>query len=358
MHSPLKARRAWIPLAALSLVLAACSGSSTPETAEEVSETTEEVSTAQTAGSLVVYSGRAESLLAPLFEQFTAETGITVSIRYGDTAELAAQLLEEGDRTPAQLYFAQDAGALGAVASAGLFAPLPAAAADRVPADYRGADGTWTGVTGRARVIAFDSEQVDAADVPTSVFELVDPKWKGQVGLAPTNASFQSFVTAMRISQGDEVTEQWLESLVANDVQRYEKNGQILEAVNAGQVQLGLINNYYWYQLAAELGEDNMRAQLAFTAPGDPGSLVNVAGIGILANAADNAAAAALVEWLLSDPIQQWFVENTYEYPMVAGVAAVDGLPPLNSLSGPDAPLADLADLPGTLTMLEDVGLL
>jgi iron(III) transport system substrate-binding protein len=101
-----------------------------------------------------------------------------------------------------------------------------------------------------------------------------------------------------------------------------------------------------------------MRAQLAFTAPGDPGSLVNVAGIGILANAADNAAAAALVEWLLSDPIQQWFVENTYEYPMVAGVAAVDGLPPLNSLSGPDAPLADLADLPGTLTMLEDVGLL
>ena len=358
MHSPLKARRAWIALAALSLVLAACSGSSTPETAEEVSETTEEVSTAQTAGSLVVYSGRAESLLAPLFEQFTAETGITVSIRYGDTAELAAQLLEEGDRTPAQLYFAQDAGALGAVASAGLFAPLPAAAADRVPADYRGADGTWTGVTGRARVIAFDSEQVDAADVPTSVFELVDPKWKGQVGLAPTNASFQSFVTAMRISQGDEVTEQWLESLVANDVQRYEKNGQILEAVNAGQVQLGLINNYYWYQLAAELGEDNMRAQLAFTAPGDPGSLVNVAGIGILANAADNAAAAALVEWLLSDPIQQWFVENTYEYPMVAGVAAVDGLPPLNSLSGPDAPLADLADLPGTLTMLEDVGLL
>ncbi len=351
MYALMKARRAWIALAALPLVLAACSGPT-------ASDTTDEGTTAESPGSIVVYSGRAESLVAPLFEEFTAETGIAVSVRYGDTAELAAQLLEEGDRTPAQLYFAQDAGALGAVASAGLFAPLPQAAADRVPADYRGADGTWTGVTGRARVIAFDSDQVDAASVPTSVFELVDPKWKGQVAIAPTNASFQSFVTAMRISQGDDVTKQWLQGLVANDVQRYEKNGQILEAVNSGQVQLGLINNYYWYQLAAELGEDNMRARLAFTAPGDPGSLVNVAGIGILANAADDAAAATLVEWLLSDPIQQWFVENTYEYPMVPGVAAADGLPPLDSLSGPDAPLADLADLPGTLTMLEDVGLL
>jgi iron(III) transport system substrate-binding protein len=341
-------------LAAGPLVLAACSSPATEDAAEPAEDT---VATAPTDG-IVIYSGRAESLVAPLFEEFTAETGIPVSVRYGDTAELAAQLLEEGDRTPAQVYFAQDAGALGAVAAAGLFAPLPSAALDRVPADYRGADGTWTGVTGRARVIAYDSNQVEAADVPTSVFELTDPKWKGQVAIAPTNASFQSFVTAMRISQGDEVTKQWLEGLVANDVKRYEKNGQILEAVNAGQVQLGLINNYYWYQLAAELGAENMRAQLGFTAPGDPGSLVNVAGIGILANAADNPAAATLVEWLLSNPIQEWFVANTFEYPMVPGVAAADGLPPLDSLSGPDAPLADLADLPGTLSMLEDVGLL
>jgi iron(III) transport system substrate-binding protein len=341
-------------LAAGPLVLAACSSPATEDAAEPAEDT---VATAPTDG-IVIYSGRAESLVAPLFEEFTAETGIPVSVRYGDTAELAAQLLEEGDRTPAQVYFAQDAGALGAVAAAGLFAPLPSAALDRVPADYRGADGTWTGVTGRARVIAYDSNQVEAADVPTSVFELTDPKWKGQVAIAPTNASFQSFVTAMRISQGDEVTKQWLEGLVANDVKRYEKNGQILEAVNAGQVQLGLINNYYWYQLAAELGAENMRAQLGFTTPGDPGSLVNVAGVGILANAADNPAAATLVEWLLSDPIQEWFVSNTFEYPMVPGVAAADGLPPLDSLSGPDAPLADLADLPGTLSMLEDVGLL
>jgi iron(III) transport system substrate-binding protein len=309
-------------------------------------------------GSIVVYSGRSESLVGPLFEQFTAETGISVQARYGDTAELAAQLLEEGDRTPAQVYFAQDAGALGAVAAEGLFAPLPAAVATTVPVNYRAEDGTWTGVTGRARVIAYDAQRVSADEVPDSIFDLTDPKWKGQVGIAPTNGSFQSFVTAMRVAQGDDVTREWLEGLVANNVQTFEKNGLILDAVDTGQVQLGLINHYYWYQKASEVGMDSMRAQLHFTAPGDPGTLVNVAGVGVLANAANNSQAAAFVEWLLSPATQQWFVENTYEYPLVPGVAAVDGVPSLDTLRGPDAPLAELADLPGTLTMLQDVGLL
>ena len=346
-------RRGLLPLLlATTLGLAACAGDGDSDQASTAEPT------ATSSEALVIYSGRSEELIAPLFEQFTAETGIPVSARFGDTAELAAQILEEGDRTPAQIYFSQDAGALGAVAAAGLFAPLPAGVADVVPSAYRAADGTWTGVTGRARVIAYDSEQVKADEVPQSVFDLTDPKWKGQVAIAPTNASFQSFVTAMRLSQGDDVTRQWLEGLVANDVKTYEKNGQILEAVNAGQVQLGLINNYYWYQLAKELGVENMRAQIGFTAPEDPGSLVNVAGVGILANAAERASASTFVTWLLSDPAQQWFVENTWEYPLVPTVAAADGLPPLDSLRGPDVPLADLADLPGTLVMLEDVGLL
>ena len=314
--------------------------------------------TATEGGSIVVYSGRSESLVGPLFEQFTEQTGVAVQARYGDTAELAAQLVEEGDRTPAQVYFAQDAGALGAVAAEGLFAPLPASVATTVPVNYRAEDGTWTGVTGRARVIAYDGEQVPTADVPDSVFDLTDPRWRGQVGIAPTNASFQAFVTAMRVAQGDEVTREWLTGLVANDVQSFEKNGLILDAVDTGQIQLGLINHYYWFEKAAEVGADAMRAQLHFTAPGDPGTLVNVAGVGMLANAANNAQAATFVEWLLLPATQQWFVANTYEYPLVPEVAAVDGIPPLDSLRGPDAPLAELADLPGTLRMLEDVGLL
>jgi iron(III) transport system substrate-binding protein len=309
-------------------------------------------------GPLTVYSGRSEELVGALFAQFTEETGIQVQARYGDTAELAAQLIEEGDASPAQVYFAQDAGALGAVDAAGLFAPLPASVATTVPEAYRAPSGDWTGVSGRARVIAYDSEQVPAAEVPQSIFDLTDPKWKGQVGIAPTNASFQAFVTAMRVSQGDEVTKQWLEGLVANDVQTYEKNGLILDAVDTGQVKLGLINHYYWYEKAAEVGADAMRAQISFTAPEDPGSLVNVAGVGITTGAAESNNAKAFVEWLLSPQAQQYFVDTTYEYPVIESVAAADGLPPLTSLRGPDIELAELADQPGTLAMLEDVGLL
>lgn len=306
-------------------------------------------------GPLTIYSGRSEELVGPLFAQFTEQTGIAVEARYGDTAELAAQLIEEGDASPAQVYFAQDAGALGAVDAAGLFVPLPASVATIVPEAYRAPNGDWTGVTGRARVIAYDPEQVPAAEVPQSVFDLTDPKWRGQVAIAPTNASFQAFVTAMRVSQGDDVTKQWLEGLVANDVQTYEKNGLILDAVDTGQAQLGLINHYYWYEKAAEVGADAMRAQIAFTKPDDPGSLVNVAGVGILQ---DTPNATKFVEWLLSPPTQQWFVENTWEYPLVPSVAAAEGLPALDTLRGPDVPLAELADLPGTLVMLEDVGLI
>ena len=307
---------------------------------------------------LTVYSGRSEELIGPLLRQFTEETGTRVDVRYGDTAELAAQLIEEGEASPAQVFLAQDAGALGAVEQAGMFAPLPSVVIDAVPPAYRAPDGTWTGVTGRARVIAYDSQTVEAADVPRSVFDLTEPRWRGQVAIAPTNASFQSFVTAMRIADGDETTRQWLAGLVANDVQRYEKNGLILDAVDTGQVRLGLINHYYWYEKAAEVGEDSMRARIAFTEPGDPGSLVNVAGVGVLRSAAPNTQAAEFVEWLLSPPTQRWFVDNTYEYPLLPSVPAATGLPPLDSLRGPDIPLADLDSLPATLTMLEDVGLL
>jgi len=310
------------------------------------------------AGEVVIYSGRSEELVGPLFAEFSAQSGVPVSVRYGDTAELAAQLLEEGDKSPAAVFFAQDAGALGAIDAAGLFALLPTAVATTVPSTSRAQNGTWTGVTGRARVIAYDSQQLTAADVPTSVFDLTDPRWKGQVGIAPTNASFQAFVTAMRVSVGDAATRTWLEGLVTNDAQTFEKNGLILDAVDSGAVELGLINHYYWYEKAAEVGTDAMRAQIAYTKPGDPGTLVNVAGVGILASAGGNTGAQQLVEWLLSPSTQEWFVTNTFEYPLVPGVAAGDGMPPLSSLRGPDVPLAELADLPGTLRMLEDVGLL
>jgi iron(III) transport system substrate-binding protein len=304
---------------------------------------------------LTVYSGRNEALVAPLIEQFETETGIDVEVRYGTTAELAALLAEEGEATPADLFFAQDAGALGAVSDAGLFLPLPQTTLDSVDVAYRGSAGDWVGTSGRARVIAYNSEALTAEQVPTSVFDLTDPQWSGRIGIAPTNASFQSFLTAMRVAEGDERTTEWLEGLAANDPVIYEGNVDILNAVDSGEIDLGLINHYYWYEAAAERGADTLTAQISFTEPGDPGSLVNVAGVGILS---DNADAQAFVDFLLSETGQQYFAETTYEYPLIAGVPAADGLPPLASLQGPDVALDDLDSLAETQELLTQVGLI
>ncbi len=356
MRHPVRLLAALVPA---SLVLAACSGSgsesateSAPAAATSAAATSDGASDA-----VVVYSGRSEDLVAPLFAEFTTQTGIPVEVRYGDTAELAAQLIEEGDASPADLYFGQDAGAMGALDAAGMCAPLPTGAADAVPAIYRSADSTWTGITGRARVIAYDSTQVAAEDVPTSIFDLTDPTWKGQVAIAPTNGSFQAFITAMRVSQGDDATRAWLQGLVDNDVQIFEKNSLIRDAVDAGQVQLGLINHYYWYEKAAEVGADNMNVQIAFAKPGDPGALVNVAGACVLTPAGNAEGAGALLSWMLEPSTQEWFVENTWEYPLVEGVSSPEGVPALVDLQGPDISLAELEDLPGTLAMLQEVGL-
>ena len=341
-------------LAAATLVLSACGGGSS---ADAPTQSTTDEATAAAAGTVTVYSGRSETLVGPLLEQFTTDTGIQTEVRYGDSAELAAQLLEEGEQSPAAVFFSQDAGALGAVSNQGLFAELPSETLAKVPSQYQAEDGTWVGVSGRSRVIAYDSQQVTADDVPNSVFDLTDPRWNGQVGIAPTNASFQSFVTAMRLTAGDEATEEWLNGLVANNVQTYEKNGLILDAVNSGQIQLGLINHYYWFEKASEVGADAMRAQIEFAAPGDPGALVNVAGVGIVATG-DSPEAKELVNYLLSDSAQEYFANETFEYPLVSSVDAAEGLPALADLQGPPILLEQLEELPATQEMLARVGLI
>lgn len=305
---------------------------------------------------LVIYTGRAEEQVGDLIATFEEESGQTVDVRYGDTAELAVQLLEEGDASPADLFWAQDAGALSAVDEAGLLVDLPQKVLDEVPEEYRAEDGRWVGTSGRARVFTYNPDLVMADELPESVFELTDPLWAERVAIAPTNGSFQAFVTAMRVSEGDDVAEQWLLDLKENGARAYESNTLILDAVDAGEIDLGLINHYYWYQKAAEVGEDAVTAQLDFFEPGDPGSLVNVAGTGILTTGESNPAAAEFVEFLLTPSAQQYVVDVAKEYPLVDGVDQVKGLPPLDSLRGPDVALNELADLQGTLEMLTETG--
>jgi iron(III) transport system substrate-binding protein len=306
---------------------------------------------------LTVYSGRSESLVGPLLEQFETATGATVEIRYGDSAELGSLLLEEGDRTPADVFFSQDAGALGAVAAAGLLAPLAQETLDHVPAEFRAADGTWVGTSGRARVLAWSTERLTEADLPASVADLTDPTWKGRIGWVPTNASFQAFITALRVLQGDDAARAWLEGMLANEPVVFEGNTQAVEGIAAGEVDIALVNHYYLLRLIAENGEDYPVANHFFPA-GDPGALVNVAGAGALAASDTPEAAAALVDWLLSPEAETYVATQTFEYPMVGTVAPDPRLPALDEIGSPLVDLGQLADLQGTVALLQEVGAL
>lgn len=309
---------------------------------------------------LVVYSGRNENLIAPLFEEFTAATGIEVTPRYDNSATLAAALLEEGDGTRARVFLSQEAGALGALQDAGRLDPLPQAQLDRVPARYRSTEGRWVGVSGRSRVLAYNKDRVAEADLPQSVFELTRPEYRGQVGIAPTNASFQSFVTGMRVVAGEQRTREFLEGLVANDVQAdFEGNVQVLDAVESGRLTYGLVNHYYLYEKAAatEGGLAALHSANHLFAPGDPGALVNVAGVGVLAGRGDERT-ARFVDYLLQEEAQTYFAEVTKEFPLIPGVRPdVPGLPPLGQVKGPDVDLSQLDTLQETLALLGDVGL-
>lgn len=305
---------------------------------------------------LVIYTGRAEEQVGDLIAQFEEMSGQSVDVRYGDTAELAVQLLEEGDASPADLFWAQDAGALSAVDGAGMLVDLPQKLLDEVSDEYHGEDGGWVGTSGRARVFSYNPDLVADDELPRSVFELTAPQWADRVAIAPTNGSFQAFITAMRESEGDDVAEQWLLDLKANGAQAYESNTLILDAVDTGEADLGLINHYYWYQKAAEVGEDAVTARIDFFEPGDPGSLVNVAGTGVLTTSESRPVALDFVEFLLGAEAQQYFVDVAKEYPLIEGIEPQPGLPPLDSLKSPDVALRELADLEGTLEMLTDTG--
>jgi iron(III) transport system substrate-binding protein len=334
----------------IAMVGAACSSSD-----DEATDTT---AAAGDDAELVIYSGRDEELVAPLIEQFEEETGITTEVRYGNSAEMGAALLEEGENTPADVFYSQEVGAIGVLDSAELLAPLPQDVVDQVGERYRPAEGTdWVGVTGRSRVLVVNPDVV--AEMPTSIQDLTDPAYAGQVAWAPENASFQSFITAFRVAEGEEAASEWLDAMIANDTQTYASNVDILEAVNNGDIGIGLINHYYWARMANEVGgAGNMDAQLVFLQGEDPGALVNATAVAITKKGAENPASLEFVEFLLSEQGQTYFVEETKEYPMVEGVADPEGLPALEELAGPQIDLTDLESLEATITLLTDKGLL
>ena len=326
-------------------------------TADPVADPTAGEDFSSGTGDFTLYSGRNETLVGPLIDEYAEETGITVDTRYGGTGELAATILEEGEDTPASLFFSQDAGALGLLADEGRFAALPSELLERVEERFRDPEGRWVGVSGRARVLAYNTDTLAEDDLPTSVRELTDPSWAGRVGWAPENASFQAFITAFRLIDGEDAVRSWLEAMIANGTVNFgDSNISIVQAIGNGEIDAGLVNHYYVYAVGREEGEGFPVANHFFAA-GDPGSLINVAGIGLIEGAEEADAALAFADYLLSDEAQEYFATQTFEYPLIEGVAAPEGLVPLNEISHPDIELGDLADLRGTLELLSEVGL-
>ncbi len=305
---------------------------------------------------ITVYSGRTENLIAPILDRFTEQTGIQVEVRYGESADLALQIQTEGDRSPADAYISQSPGAMGFLTDEGLVAGLPEGVLDKVAADYRDRGGDWVGMSGRVRVLVYNTDLVAEEDLPESVFDLTGPDFDGKVALAPANGSFQDFVTAMRVSEGDQAAKQWLADMAANNAAAYADNTSIVQAVGRGEIPMGLVNHYYNERAKAENPE--VASENHFFERGDVGSVVLTTAVGVVAASEKQSEAQLFVDFLLGDDAQTFFSAETFEYPLAKGAEPAGGLPPLESL---DATSVDVDELGGgfreTLEMINDSGL-
>ena len=309
---------------------------------------------------VVVYCGRSQSLVGPLIEQFQRETGIAVKVKYGSTPELAGLIMAEGDRSPADLFWAQDAASLGRLATDGLFAKLPEATLTKVSPRFRSNDGLWVATSARARVLAYSPKRVRPQDLPKSVFDLTDPRWRGRIGWSPGNASFQAFVTAMRLVHGDAKTRQWLVGLKANNPRSYgAKNMPIIEAIASGEIDVGLCNHYYLLRQKAQ--NASYPVEQTFLEPGDIGNLMLVAGLGQLKTARNKDAARKFIDFMLTPhSAQRFFTGDDMEYSVVDGVPNPPQLPGADKLDAyvPDVDLDRVHDTQATQKMLAEVGVL
>ncbi len=307
---------------------------------------------------LIIYSGRSNSLVEPLIQEFEQQSGIRVRVRYGDTSQLAVALLEEGRRSPADVFWAQDGGALGVLSNRNMFTTLPQSLIDKTPELFRSGDGTWVATSGRARVLAYAPARVNADRLPESIYDLTDPKWSNRIGWAPQNASFQTFVSAMVELDGREKVKEWLGTIRANGAKSYRSNVPIIQAIAANEIDLGITNHYYLIRF--KQSDENFPVEQTFLRAGDPGNFVNVAGAGILTTASNKDEAEHFIGFLLSPRGQEFFANEVYEYPVIDPVTPNPALLPLPELLEimPQVNIDQLDTLDETLRLLREVGLL
>ena len=291
---------------------------------------------------LTIYSGRSRDLVEPLLNQFAEDTGIAIAVKYGDSTDLALLLAEEGDRSPADVFFSQSPGTVGFLAERDLLTTLRDDVTQLVPEAYRSADGRWIGVTARQRVLVYNQDMVAESDLPESVFDLTAEEYRGRVAVAPSNASFQDFVTAMRQQIGDTDTAAWLTEMADNEAPVYANNNAIVEAVGRGEVPMGLVNHYYNERFLAE--DPELPSRNYRFPDGDLGSLVIESSASVLASTDQPEDAQRFIEYLLSSDAQSYFAEETFEYPLAADAEPAGDLPPLEELAPPDVDVDALGE--------------
>ena len=308
-------------------------------------------------GKLVIYSGRKESLIGNIVTQFEEVTGIEVEVKWGKTFPMATMIIEEGANSPADVYIAQDPGGLGFLSNAGRLHTLDSDITDRVVDWAKPDDNSWIGLSGRSRVLVHTDGMTD---LPVTLKDLTDPKWKGKLGWAPTNSSFQTMITGMRQMWGEAETRQWLEDMLLNEPIIYPKNTPQVAAAAAEEISIGLVNHYYLHRFMAEEGT-TFNARNLYMSNGGPGSLIMVAGAGIVDTATNVDNAEKFLKFMTSNVAQQYFAGQIYEYPVVPaenGVKTHYLIPDLTTLNTPDLSMSDLADLEGTAAIFKELGML
>jgi iron(III) transport system substrate-binding protein len=307
-------------------------------------------------GSLTIYSGREEEYVGPLYDRFTEETGIHLDVRYGDSADLALLIDEEGDATPADIFFSQSPGAIEYVGAADLLSELPSETIDKVLGGFASEENVWVGSTARQRVLVYNTEQVKKSELPDSVYDLTGSEFEGRVGLAPTNGSFQDFVTAMRQLDGEERAASWLEGMADNGSPTYADNGAIVSAVARGEIEMGLVNHYYIPEFLDEEPGAPIRSHVFPKT--DVGSLMIASGLGVLEPSDNSEDAQEFVDYVLSPESQEYFVEHTFEYPLVPEVQSPAGLPPVEEVESVDFNIQNLGGgLERTVELISESGL-
>lgn len=305
---------------------------------------------------LTVYSGRTSDLISPLLEQFSEDTGIKIDVRYGDSADLALLLDTEGTNTDVDVFISQNPGAVGFLDAQERLTQLDQDELELVDEQFRSGSGDWVGLSGRVRVLVYNTDLVDESELPDSVLDLTDERFAGRVAVAPTNGSFQDFVTAMRVELGEDVAADWLDGMSDNGAQPYSNNTAIVEAVTRGEVEMGLVNHYYLERALAE--DPDLPGANHFFAEGDLGSLLITTAASIVEGTDRRDDARALVDYLLSEKAQEFFSNETFEYPLARDVQPNEALPPLDSIPTTAIDLDALGGgLARTAEIIQDSGL-